>query len=468
MVVIVPTNVEVKDTAILWMTGGKNEAEFHPEENNENIQVAVDFATYSRMVSAVLFHIPNQPIVYAEDPLQSARSEDSSIAFTWWHYMNDPTHDSEYLLRLPMTKAGVKALDTITEFLTSESAPPEIQSLELHPTQFIVSGASKRGWTTWTVGAVDPRVMAIVPVVMDELNFIENIKHHYRSYGGWSFELYDYWSLNLTLYFENPKMQDMFDIVDVFEYRDKLIIPKFVCNAADDEFFLPDDTRYWWHDMPMEYEMNKFITWPNFGHSSAIVQMVPAVNTWLREIIKAHDFLKNKYDGERPAVTTIAERNEASVELMSVATIPRFNWTIDNVTGSITVRSETQPKSVNLWYATTCNDKRRDFRMVNNDETCECGFAVDDLCLNLIIWVSEELEETSPGSLTWVGEKAPLEDGRWIAFFVDLEFAPSSLTTSGWPVGEEGILEFSTSVSIVPDTFPFSDCSGAECLGDLV
>ena len=27
--------------------------------------------------------IPNQPIVYAEDPDQSRRSEDSSIAFTW-------------------------------------------------------------------------------------------------------------------------------------------------------------------------------------------------------------------------------------------------------------------------------------------------------------------------------------------------------------------------------------------------
>ena len=27
--------------------------------------------------------VPNQPIVYAEDPDQSRRTEDSSIAFTW-------------------------------------------------------------------------------------------------------------------------------------------------------------------------------------------------------------------------------------------------------------------------------------------------------------------------------------------------------------------------------------------------
>ena len=56
--------------------------------------------------------------------------------------------------------------------------------LGLSPTHHIVTGASKRGWATWLVGAVDPRVMAIVPVVMDELNFLDNIKHHYRSLGG--------------------------------------------------------------------------------------------------------------------------------------------------------------------------------------------------------------------------------------------------------------------------------------------
>ena len=54
---------------------------------------------------------------------------------------------------------------------------------------------------------------------MDELNFVENIKHHYRSYGGWSFALDSYYELNLTTYFDSPKMQEMFDIIDVFEYR---------------------------------------------------------------------------------------------------------------------------------------------------------------------------------------------------------------------------------------------------------
>ena len=81
--------------------------------------------------------------MFADDPEQHSRSEDSSIAYTWLHYIEDPTNDTEYILFLPMTKAGVKAMDATTEFLTSALAPQEIQDANLNPTQFVVSGASK-------------------------------------------------------------------------------------------------------------------------------------------------------------------------------------------------------------------------------------------------------------------------------------------------------------------------------------
>ena len=82
-----------------------------------------------------------------------------------------------------------------------------------------MAGASKRGYSTWHVAAVDPRVIAIVPIVMDELNFAENVQHHYRSLGGAClvlislslqrlvFCLEDYWHMNLTMLFNEPEMQ---------------------------------------------------------------------------------------------------------------------------------------------------------------------------------------------------------------------------------------------------------------------
>ena len=35
----------------------------------------------------------------------------------------------------------------------------------------MIGGESKRGWTTWTTAAVDKRVFAAMPIVMDMLDF---------------------------------------------------------------------------------------------------------------------------------------------------------------------------------------------------------------------------------------------------------------------------------------------------------
>ena len=53
----------------------------------------------------------------------------------------------------------------------------------------MLSGASKRGWTTWLVGAVDKRVQALIPIVLDAINFVAVEKHQWRSYGGWAYAL---------------------------------------------------------------------------------------------------------------------------------------------------------------------------------------------------------------------------------------------------------------------------------------
>lgn len=62
-------------------------------------------------------------------------------------------------------------------------------------------------WTTWDVGAVDPeRVVAIIPIVLDAINFVEVEHHQWRSYGGWSWALVDYYEMNLMERFDDPNM----------------------------------------------------------------------------------------------------------------------------------------------------------------------------------------------------------------------------------------------------------------------
>jgi PhoPQ-activated pathogenicity-related protein len=58
-------------------------------------------------------------MVFASDPLQKCRSEDSIIAFTWDHYLKDPSKP-EWLVRFPMVKASLRAMDTTTAFVASK------------------------------------------------------------------------------------------------------------------------------------------------------------------------------------------------------------------------------------------------------------------------------------------------------------------------------------------------------------
>ena len=97
--------------------------------------LAMAVATSS--LGAVLFQVPNQPCVFTDDPLHEERSEDSFCAFTWAHYMKSHPKAVEYVSLLPMVKSVVRAMDTIMDFRNGKTS------------QFVVAGASKRGWTTW-------------------------------------------------------------------------------------------------------------------------------------------------------------------------------------------------------------------------------------------------------------------------------------------------------------------------------
>src|SRR5207237_8100873 len=104
--------------------------------------------------------VPNQPLTFHGDG--KPRSEDDLIAYCQIKYLD--TGDPTWLPRLPMVKSAVRAMDAVTEFLASE------QGGKTAVKRFVVSGGSKRGWTTWLTGAVDPRVVAIIPVVIDVVN----------------------------------------------------------------------------------------------------------------------------------------------------------------------------------------------------------------------------------------------------------------------------------------------------------
>lgn len=287
-----------------------------------------------------------------------------------------------------------------------------------------MAGASKRGWTTWTTGVVDDRVTAIIPLVLDELNFVHNIHHHYQAYCGWSFALKDYWGLNFTRDLDTPQVASMMAIVDPISYNQILLKPKLILATCGDEFLLPDDVLYFWNLLEGEKHYRIF---PNLEHSMAenVIEVLDTVIGFVLAI----------------------QRNSAR---------PNYVWDI-SADGTIIFNTTTKPAQVNVWYTHTIDgNARRDFRLVTCPNCTEGGKPG----LHPVLWT--EVKDVAPVAFdgtTWTYSAyyPPPAEG-WVGFLVETIF----------PGVFGSALAFSSPVSILPQTFPCAPCVGDQCTGTLL
>src|SRR5678815_3186385 len=154
--------------ALLYIGSGNN---INPPPQSAPDRVTM-LALGSNTVVADLGQVPNQPLFFT-DSKDKGRTEDDLIAYTRVKHM--ATKDDDWLVRLAMVKSGVRAMDAVQEFMAS----PEGGGVKIDG--FFVTGASKRGWTTWLVGTVDKRVIGIAPLVIDALNSEAITRHHYEA-----------------------------------------------------------------------------------------------------------------------------------------------------------------------------------------------------------------------------------------------------------------------------------------------
>ncbi|XP_009858081.4 autocrine proliferation repressor protein A-like [Ciona intestinalis] len=393
--------------------GNNNNPDAVPDETDDDIMLSGMMAESTGSVTAILKQVPNQYIVFASDPKQAKRDEDAIIAFTWRHFIDDPSQP-EWLLRMPMTKAAVKAMDAINAFVLDVAKRPV--------DKFCVGGESKRGWTTWTTAAVDyKRVKCITPIVMDELNLVKNLHHHYRAYGGWTFEFNDYYEEFVTRDLDNPNTQLMADIVDPLSYKDRLTMPKLIISTGSDEFFLPDDSYYYLDQLTGPTYLSML---PNTDHSC---------------------------DGKE--VDILHNVESFYVSSMKGYPLPQVTWklTSNSTYGSIQVTSPTKPSLVRAFYAVTESSTRRDFRRYKLNETDPMSGPV----LQKILWVFDGVTKHSDTEFS-AAYSAPAKG--WLAFFIELSY----------PVPGGSVMVVTTETNMVPHDLPFPDCSGEECMGTLV
>lgn len=176
--------------------------------------------------------------------------------------------------------------------------------------------------------------------------------------------------------------------------------------------------------------------------------------------------------------------------LLREDTVPEFTWTISNETGAITATLDDvgDVYEASMWYAYSCGNNpdgkmRRDFRILSMDVPCECGIGYDGYCANVkSFWTREILEPTitADGKRSYSAHKDEPGDGRWVAYFIDVKYkehadvSTSNQAPPSWeactrlPCDKPGRLEFTSQVSIWPNTFPYEACTGEGCAGVLL
>jgi PhoPQ-activated pathogenicity-related protein len=377
LTVIVPDKVSYR-TGFLYITGGDIGDPVPAKASDRFLKMALE--THS--IVAELDDVPNQPLRFTEDP--KPRVEDEIIAYQEAKFAKD--HNPMDILRLPMVKSGTAAMTAIQQFLASEAGGRH----ELD--HFVVAGGSKRAWTTWLVGALDPRVSAIVPIVINVLDVDATTRHHWEAMGYFSPALKDYVENGLIPnMIGKPGIEEINKIEDPLNYRDRpsMKMPKYIINAVGDEYFPPDNTRYSYHLLPQVKRLRMI---PNSKHSTAGTDISDSITAF-------YDAILNR----RP--------------------IPDYSWTVGK-DGAIVLKTSQRPLQVNLWRGT--NPTARDFRV----DTIGKAFT------------STTLQPQPDG--TYRGN-VPKPKTGFTAYFLEMLF----------PSGTRYPFKFTTEVYVKPDVLPY-------------
>lgn len=237
------------DGALLFITGGSVK-EGLPNWNghdDELFQSMSQIAAKNHAIVAVLRQTPNQPLF-------NDLTEDALISYTLHQFKND--NDFSWPLLFPMVKSAVRAMDAVQEFSK--------QSLHHNVNRFVVSGASKRGWTTWLTGANDDRVVGIAPMVIDVLNMAVNLEYQMTAWKEYSIQIEDYVKLGIPQGAKTPSGIALNQMIDPYSYRSTLTMPKMIFMGTNDEYWVVDAIKNYYNDIPGR---NMICYTPNAGHN---------------------------------------------------------------------------------------------------------------------------------------------------------------------------------------------------------
>ncbi|AFK05158.1 PhoPQ-activated pathogenicity-related protein PqaA type [Emticicia oligotrophica DSM 17448] len=248
LTIFVPKNRQFND-ALLFITGGSNKDEQPNWTKSDGLWPSLaGVAEKNKATVALIRQVPNQP-------LYGNLTEDALISYTLHQFKQDK--DYSWPLLFPMVKSAVRAMDAVQEFT--------MQRQKYAVNSFVISGASKRGWTTWLSSAIDDkRVKAIAPMVIDMLNMPATLNYQYTTYGEYSIEIEDYVKLGIPQGTDTEDGKMITAMIDPFSYRNKMSVPKMIFVGTNDEYWTIDAIKHYINEIPGQ-NMIHYV--PNVGHN---------------------------------------------------------------------------------------------------------------------------------------------------------------------------------------------------------
>ncbi|WP_249054516.1 PhoPQ-activated pathogenicity-related family protein [Xanthomonas nasturtii] len=324
-------------------------------------------AQRTRTVVIALSDIPNQALRYQGDA--SPRREDDSVAYSWSLFLQAPQQRKTMPLHVPMAAAIAR---------TMSLAERELAPLRIH--RFVLAGASKRGWASWHATIADQRVDAVVPLVIDILNMPAVLEHMSRTYGGnWPIAFNAYAKQGITSQLQTPAFAQLVQLQDPLSYlhtpyRKRLAVPKYIVNASGDDFFLPDNTQFFYNALP----------------GSKALRVLPN---------SAHNIRASIVDTLAPFITRLQQQRPLPKvsDALRMSEAPQIRF-----------RSSERPTHLQLWSAN--NPRARDFRYA-----CGIRYSATPITLNGSSTVSVPVQVAQAG---------------WSAYFVEATYADGFVATS--------------------------------------
>jgi len=263
--IIYPSNCITPEAALLVTLSG--------EPNDNNIALAAYFAYNMGTPVIMLYNIPNQPF--------EGKSEESLVA----HSINKAHENLNSVPALfPMVKSIIKTMDMVEEFTR--------ENFENGISQFIVSGASIRGWSAWLAAASgDQRIIGTIPVTFDLINIEKQLEKQKDYYGSYSESLADYADIKLDELIKTTNGKKIADMIDPFAYNERLTLPKLIINSTNDQFGVVDSVSVYFNEL--KGDSNYLFYVPNAKHDFGYFSNKPFNQSFVTQITPALNTIKN-------------------------------------------------------------------------------------------------------------------------------------------------------------------------------